>query len=571
MIDRVTVRGLQMRRWWSAGVAMIGALILAVVATTPPNAAGMDEAPSRFSADRAMADVRAIAREPRPSGSAAHAAARNHLVGRLQALGLQVRLQPAALDKGGAETLHKWSRSTRTPSLVNIVATAPGRDASAPAVLLMAHYDSVWGSPGAADDAAGVATILEVVRASRGDVTPARTLIVLLTDGEELGLQGARAFFEQPHPPIGVIVNLETRGGGGRATMFETGADNGGMMALFGRHVRRPVATSLSTFIYQRLPNSTDYTIAKKQGVPGFNYAFIGRPGLYHSPLATPDALDQGALQDLGRQVLDLTRALLAVPALPGAAPDETFFDLFGIGFVSYPESIGWFVLAIALAGYAVAARGRAPLSDIARGGAAMMGLILASAALLYIANGVSGGWGEVNYYDRLAAVPRLQVQALLVCAGTFLLLRRWLRSTTGVIVGAALPLLLLGTVVQALAPTASYPIVVPMMLGGVALAIARVSRPGGLAATIIAAMLGIGYLLGFGFFMHQAIGPTMPMIATLPLAISAVLILPLLPADSPGRPHLLGAVLLVLATAVALWVLLDPIAPSVATYSTTH
>ena len=56
--------------------------------------------------------------------------------------------------------------------------------------------------------------------------------------------------------------------------------------------------------------------------MPGFNFAFIGRPGLYHSPLATPDALDQGALQDMGRQLLDLTRGLLAAPALPGKAAD---------------------------------------------------------------------------------------------------------------------------------------------------------------------------------------------------------------------------------------------------------
>ena len=51
-------------------------------------------------------------------------------------------------------------------------------------------------------------------------------------------------------------------------------------------------------------------------GAPGFNFAFIGRPELYHSPLATPDALDRGALQDLGRQALDLTRALADAPSL---------------------------------------------------------------------------------------------------------------------------------------------------------------------------------------------------------------------------------------------------------------
>ena len=47
----------------------------------------------------------------------------------------------------------------------NIVGVLPGRDRSAPALALMAHYDSVAASPGAADDIMGVAAILETARA----------------------------------------------------------------------------------------------------------------------------------------------------------------------------------------------------------------------------------------------------------------------------------------------------------------------------------------------------------------------------------------------------------------------
>ena len=167
----------------------------------------------------------------------------------------------------------------------------------------MAHHDSVWGSPGAADDGAGVASILETVRAIKASgQPPQRDLMMLLTDGEELGLEGAKAFFasDPRRGHVGVIVNLETRGGGGRASMFETGSDNGAMMDLFGRSVSRPVGTSLSVFIYKKLPNSTDYTVAKKLGVPGFNFAFIGRPELYHSPLATPERARPGRVAGHG-------------------------------------------------------------------------------------------------------------------------------------------------------------------------------------------------------------------------------------------------------------------------------
>ena len=47
------------------------------------------------------------------------------------------------------------------------------------------------GSPGASDDAAGVAAALEIVRAIQAGGQPLRDIIVLITDGEEAGLRGA--------------------------------------------------------------------------------------------------------------------------------------------------------------------------------------------------------------------------------------------------------------------------------------------------------------------------------------------------------------------------------------------
>jgi len=520
-----------------------------------------------------MADVRVIGRAPHPTGSAENAVVRAHLIVRLQSMGLEVATATGTMDAAGAKRLADWSKSTVTPPLTNIVAVLPGRDRSLPAVLLMAHHDSVWGSPGAADDGAGVASILETVRAIRAQGQPARDLMVLLTDGEELGLEGAKAFFagDPRRARVGVIVNLETRGGGGRASMFETGGDNGAMMALFGRSVARPVGTSLSVFIYQKLPNSTDYTVAKKLGVPGFNFAFIGRPGLYHSPLATPDALDQGALQDMGRQVLDLTRGLLAAPALPGKAADSVFFDAFGLVFVSYAAAVGWLILALGAGGYAAAAWRRGTVGEAARGAGSLLALALVAGIALYLVNLVSGAGGQTNYYDRLAAIARLEAQALLICLATLVLFRRWLPSSASGVAGAAAPLLLLGLLLQATAPTAAYPIAVPLMLGGLALAVKRHWSAAGTIAVGIAAMLSVGYMLGFGFFLLQAVGPKTPMIAAVPLAISTLLLLPLIPEIDRRRAMLASGGLIALAIGIALWVLLDPIAPSVAVYSTDH
>jgi hypothetical protein len=564
-----------MRKWWGVLAALAGAIVLAIIGTTPPAPQPADAPLATFSAVRAMADVNMIAREPHPTGSVENARVRAYLMRRLEGIGFSVRSAGTPISAAAAERLAvRTGMAIARPQVVNVVATLAGRDRSRPAVLLMAHYDSVWGSPGAADDGAGVATAIETARAVVADGRPERDLIVLLTDGEEAGLEGATAFFARDPLAgrVGVIVNMEARGGGGRASMFETGAENGAMMRLFQRAVPRPVGTSLSVFIYQHLPNSTDFTPAKRAGYPGFNFAFIGRPGLYHSPLATPAALDQGSVQDMGGQVLALTRALLAVPVLPGKAADLTFFDAFGLALVAYPAEFGWALFAVTALLFAAAAwkdRGR----DVVRGAGATLALIVLAGGLLYLANLVSGADGPVNYYDRLAAIARLQVQAALVCAAALLAVWAWIagrrRSAAGLTAGAALPLLLLSGLAQWAAPTASGVILCPLLLAAIAAAAAAF---GGLrvgAATgIAAAAIGVGFLLALSFFLLQAVGPDIPFAAALPLALAAVLLWPLMPVVE-RRPGLAAAGMLALiAVGIALWVRLDSVAASVAMFS---
>ncbi|MFC3581507.1 M20/M25/M40 family metallo-hydrolase [Sphingomonas hylomeconis] len=561
-----------MGRWWAVIVALVGAVLLAVIATTPPAPRPANAPLDQFAAGRAMADIRGIARAPHPTGSAENARVRAYLMRRLAGMVLAVRTSSTPVTPAAAERIAAWRGTAGTaPAAVNIVATLAGRDPTLPAVLLMAHYDSVGGSPGAADDGAGVATALETVRALLVAGRPARDIIVLLTDGEEVGLEGATAFFARDPLArrVGVVVNMEARGGGGRASMFETGSDNGAMMRLFQRAVSRPVGTSLSVFIYQHLPNSTDFTPAKQAGLPGFNFAFIGRPGLYHSPLATPDALDQGSVQDMGGQVLDLTRALLAAPVLPGKAADLTFFDAFGLVLLAYPAPLGWALFAGAALLFALAGWRQQGGRDILRGAAATAVLVVLAGVLLYLVNLVSGADGPVNYYDRLAAIPRLQVQAALLCAAAVLTVWTMVgagrRSATAFSIGAALPLLLLGGAAQWAAPTVSGVLLCPLLL--VAAATAAGAFGGvriGTAAGILAGAIGIGFLLALGFFLLQAVGPDTPFVAALPLALAALFLWPLLPPVARQRGMVTAGALVLLALAIALWVRLDPIAASV-------
>jgi hypothetical protein len=75
---------------------------------------------------------------------------------------------------------------------VNVVAERVGTDKQAGTILVGAHYDSVFQSPGADDNASGVAVVLEVARLL-GEATP-RTLKLVLFDKEEAGLLGSKAF-----------------------------------------------------------------------------------------------------------------------------------------------------------------------------------------------------------------------------------------------------------------------------------------------------------------------------------------------------------------------------------------
>ena len=551
----------------------------------PATAPAMD-----FAAGRAMADVRIIAKAPHPTGSAANIEVRTYLTGRLQALGFMVRQSRVTLPEKAR--MRMASRGAPAEYAINIIALRPGRDPAAPAVAVMAHYDSVPGSPGAADDAAGVAAALEIARAIPRQAQ-ARDLVLLFTDAEEAGLNGARDFFgeiakdaPQGTPPlrgdplagrIGAVINLEARGGGGRAMMFETGPGNGAMVALFRQVVSDPAANSLAVKIYELLPNNTDFTPAKQRGLSGVNFAFVGDAWQYHSPLATPDALDQGALQHIGGQALAITRALLTVAELPAAAPDAVFSDVLGVFIIAYPPAFGWVVVAAIALALLFVARRRAPQwrgYQVAGGAGDGLGAALAAAVLLYAGNLLSGADGPTNYYDRLAALPRLELIALLlVPAGMALMLgvAAGRRNVWGGWLGLAL-LNFAGVVaVQVMLPAAAPILAWPLLVA--TLALLPAAAGGRLAGTGLllpaaAAAFGLAMIGGVAHFALLGVGITMPGAIAIFVPLLLLLLWPLLPAMTRRAALLAALALIVAAAALALWVRLDPLAASVPPYA---
>src|SRR6202030_2080531 len=264
--------------------------------------------------------VVAIAQRPHPIGSAEHDRVRDYLVAQLRNLGLEPQIQNAT----GVGT-----RSADAGRVQNILARMPGRQNGGPAVLLVAHYDSVEAAPGAADDGAGIVAILETVRALRAGAPLLHDVIVLFTDGEEPGLLGAAAFVRE-HPwakDVAMALNFEARGTSGRSFMFETGPGNlDAARAL--RSAGDATAGSVYATIYRTLPNDTDLSEVAVLGLPALNFAFADGVERYHTSHDDIAHLNPGSLQHHGSQMLAMVRTFGTEPLPRPLTGDGVFFDL---------------------------------------------------------------------------------------------------------------------------------------------------------------------------------------------------------------------------------------------------
>jgi hypothetical protein len=288
-----------------------------------------------FSADRALVYLNAFATAPHPIGSPEHDRVRDYLVSQITVLGLIPEVQRAT---------GVTPRYDVAGTVENIVARLKGTSGETDAVALVAHYDSVPAGPGAGDDGAGVAALLETLRALRAGPPLRNDVLFVITDGEEDGLLGASAFVaENPAAKdVRVVVNFEARGDSGESQMFETSAGNGRLVQLFALAAPHPSGSSLTYEIYKHMPNDTDMTVFKKSGAAGLNFAFIGRWEAYHTPLDNPQMLDRGSLQQHGENTLSLARSFGNADFAQLQDRDSGYFSLPGNLFLHYSSRFLW-------------------------------------------------------------------------------------------------------------------------------------------------------------------------------------------------------------------------------------
>ena len=258
---------------------------------------------TKFSTERALIPLKEITKAPHYIGTKEHARVRNYLISQLEELGLETQVQE------GFVINPKW-KSLDKPK--NIIAQIKGSE-NGKSLLLLSHYDSaLTPSYGASDAGSGVVTILETLRAYKASgKKPKNDIIVLFTDAEEVGLDGARLFVNN-HPwakNVGIALNFEARGSGGPSNMIvETNGGNKNLIKAFMEaDVKFPVASSLMYSIYKMLPNDTDSTVLREGAdIDGFFFAFIDDHYDYHTANDTYDNLDVNTLQHQGEYLLPL-------------------------------------------------------------------------------------------------------------------------------------------------------------------------------------------------------------------------------------------------------------------------
>lgn len=466
--------------------ALLTAIVVAALAglgiwqVRPPAAAGAEAPAAEFSAVRALRHLTAIAAEPHPLASSAGARVRDLLLERLADAGLDAWVQHAAVVPDGDRHVLAY--------VDNVLGQAQGTDGRGDVVLLVAHYDSVAVSPGAADNGTSVATLLEVARALRHGPPLRRDVLILLTDGEEHGLLGVQAFLQSPWARrVGLVLNFDNPGSSGPSVMYETSDGNDPLVRAFAARAPSPFGSSLTDSVARRRHVESDFTPLRGAGLPGMTFGFTEGFFRNHSMLDTVAHIDAGSLQHQGAYALSLTRAFAAGELDDVRGGEAVYFNPVRGLLVVYPRS--WAVpLAVAAAAlYAgVVATGLrrrrlSPSGLLAGAVNSLLALIFTGAIAALVWALVRQAYGVVSsslpYYND--DVHRAGIIALVLAIGLTMYL--WGLDHARLLdtaVAALVWWVALGAYVAAAFPGASYLLLWPLVADLVALAVVLALPP---------------------------------------------------------------------------------------------
>lgn len=260
-------------------------------------------------------DVEALAIDGgRPVGSDGHKRARAHLIQRLHSLGLEPAISQS-FELPFTPTNHD-------PNYVNLAARLLGQNSDLAPIALVAHYDTCGATPGADDNAAAIAILLQVAECLRTNI-PKRDIWIVFPDAEEppnflTEDMGSTRFFTEQLPSDQEILFSIVLDLCGHETSIPTCEDVLVVSGIETSNVLAKVVESQGTSPEDNLriiPTQTsyigdlsDYHVLRNQKRP---YLFLscGEWEHYHGPGDTPEKLNYEKMEGIVDYIISVVNS----------------------------------------------------------------------------------------------------------------------------------------------------------------------------------------------------------------------------------------------------------------------
>jgi hypothetical protein len=450
-------------------------LLLAWLALRPASAPVPDGPPaSGFSASRALSHVEALAQAPRPAGSIANGRARDYLVARIRALGLEPEIQVATVQAASVDMMANVS--VTLAEVRNIVVRKRGSAGGQQMVLASARYDSSAASLGAADGAASAGALLEALRVLQAGPPLDNDLLFVFTDADAQAL-GMRGFAESHSWARRVRVALRFDHAGNRGPLALIDASQADAFTI-DAWTRLAPATRGSSFMAELLhglPQRAASNALAESGASVLQFASIDGTLGWGGVNDVPRQLSGASLQHEGDTMLALLRHFGNARLPPPQTRGQAFFALPFAGHVHHPAWLAWPLALLACALNVLACRTAVRRLGIAGSDIvhAMFGFLFMAALAIFLTwlcretlAGLHWRWDAGLLSD--GAGLRWQAWAfLLLPASLFALLQRQLHARLGstcAALGAMLAANLALLAVCRGAPGASYLLAWPLL-----------------------------------------------------------------------------------------------------------
>jgi aminopeptidase YwaD len=191
-------------------------------------------------------------------------------------------------------------------STSNVVATKRGTTRPNEIIVIGGHFDSVPRSPGANDNASGVATLMEAARVL-ASVPTARTIQFVPFSGEELGLFGSAAFANDRRQGVVAMINLDMVGWGERLMVGNSPGRDGSAV-----DTALQVAQRLGIEVTRFRAGGSDHVSFERHGIPAV-FFHRGIDPSYHRPTDVPSNVDPKHLEEAARLLVAVIQELSQV------------------------------------------------------------------------------------------------------------------------------------------------------------------------------------------------------------------------------------------------------------------